>query len=44
MSKEKKIGMKNKNIDEDKNFFIILGSVIMNLILFVYINIRKITN
>tara|TARA_B100000683_G_C12308120_1_gene481120 strand:+ start:652 stop:786 length:135 start_codon:yes stop_codon:yes gene_type:complete len=44
MSKENKIEMKNKSIDEGKNFIVILGSVIISLILFVYINIRKIIN
>ena len=39
-----KIEMKNKSIDEGKNFIVILGSVIISLILFVYINIRKIIN
>tara|TARA_Y100000768_G_scaffold193006_1_gene144744 strand:- start:36 stop:170 length:135 start_codon:yes stop_codon:yes gene_type:complete len=44
MSKENKIEIKNKSMDNGKNFFVILGKVIMSLILFVYINIRKITN
>ena len=44
MSKENKIEIKNKSIGEGKNFIVILGSVIISLISFVYINIRKITN